>query len=128
MKQGKRSDGWIAATWIITSSYSGKQGPGRRQTFLKNRVSDLSTFFHLLKRLNMKIYISNLDINVSEQALFNLFISFGTITAVTIIRSTTGRSTGSAYVVMKEDVDGRRAVKTLHHTNFMNRYLVIYAV
>jgi RNA recognition motif-containing protein len=74
----------------------------------------------------MNIYIGNLNNNVSEQELRNLFLGFGKVTAVNIIMDLeTGQSKGFAFVEMDEEADALRAIKALHNLNFMSQYLEV---
>lgn len=74
----------------------------------------------------MKLYIENLHACASEQDLYYLFLTFGSITAITVFRDASGKSLGTACVVMKEVVDAKRALTKLNNTNLMNLFLVVY--
>ncbi|MGC4056618.1 MAG: hypothetical protein QM743_00635 [Chitinophagaceae bacterium] len=76
----------------------------------------------------MRLCIENLPLEVTERALYQLFVAFGCITLVDIRRTRNGRSEGVAYVDIKKDYDGNTAINKLDTINFMNRFLRVYEI
>lgn len=74
----------------------------------------------------MRIFIQNLHINASENKLYNLFLKFGRVLKVEICAERSGRSLGYGLVTMKENTEGRNAIKELNNINFMNQFLEIH--
>lgn len=73
----------------------------------------------------MNIYVSNLNYNVDESNLRELFSQFGEITSVNLITDKeTGRSRGFAFVEM-EDEAGQTAIKSLDQTDLMGRNIMV---
>ncbi|HVI49035.1 MAG TPA: RNA-binding protein [Chitinophaga sp.] len=76
----------------------------------------------------MKIYVGNLHGKASGKGLYDLFIAFGYVLFIEMRKDVSGRSSGYAYVYLKENNDGRSAIQQLNGINFMNQFLDIYEV
>lgn len=76
----------------------------------------------------MKIFVGNLHSNASEAELRDLFCQFGEVSYITIIRDTTGKSQGCAFVEMKLGANGQLAIKKLNRLNFMQHFLDVHEV
>jgi RNA recognition motif-containing protein len=62
----------------------------------------------------MKIYVGNLDRNVSEQDLQSLFATYGEVTSANVIKDKfTGESRGFGFVELGEGADGAAAIAEL---------------
>ncbi len=70
------------------------------------------------------IFVGNLDFNVSEDELRNLFASYGQVDRVTILTDRdTGRSRGFGFVEMTNGEDGEKAIAALNGTQLSGRTL-----
>lgn len=74
----------------------------------------------------MQLYVGNLPLSVSEQDIYYLLSGFGSVISIKITRDSHGRSLCNAHVSIKEDVDGRSIITTLHNANFKEHYLDVY--
>ena len=73
----------------------------------------------------MRIYIKNLNMNASENKLYNLFLKFGRVLKVEICAECSGKPLGYGFVTMKENTEGRNAIMELNNINFMNHTSLI---
>lgn len=65
----------------------------------------------------MNIYISNLDSNLKDQDLKDLFQPFGKVTSAQVqIDAFTGTSRGFGYVEMAEEVSALKAIEELNQS------------
>ncbi|MGZ3839276.1 MAG: RNA recognition motif domain-containing protein [Flavisolibacter sp.] len=65
----------------------------------------------------MHIYISNLEVNVKDQELKDLFQPFGEVVSAEVQNDGfTGKSRGFGYVEMKEEAPALQAIKELNHS------------
>lgn len=63
----------------------------------------------------MKLYVSNLSFNTSEDALASLFSPFGEVVSTKIIQDReTGRSRGFGFVEMGNESEGNAAIEGLN--------------
>lgn len=70
------------------------------------------------------IFVGNLDFNVSEDELRNLFGTYGQVDRVTILTDRdTGRSRGFGFVEMTNAEDGEKAIAALNGTQLAGRTL-----
>ena len=70
------------------------------------------------------IFVGNLDFNVSEDELRNLFGTYGQVDRVTILTDRdTGRSRGFGFVEMTSTEDGEKAIAALNGTQLAGRTL-----
>jgi cold-inducible RNA-binding protein len=70
------------------------------------------------------IYVGNLNLNTSEDALRRLFAAFGQVDRVNIIMDRdAGRSRGFAFVEMASAEDGNKAMAVLNGTLLDERAL-----
>ena len=70
------------------------------------------------------IFVGNLDFNVSEDELRNLFATYGQVDRVTILTDRdTGRSRGFGFVEMTSGEDGEKAIAALNGTQLSGRTL-----
>ncbi len=65
----------------------------------------------------MNLYVSHLNLNLSEQDLTKLFSDYGKLQSVKVITDyNTGISRGFAFVEFANEADGQNAIKNLHNT------------
>ncbi|KAK8968068.1 Polyadenylate-binding protein 2 [Platanthera guangdongensis] len=70
------------------------------------------------------LYVGDLEVNVSDSQLFELFSQVGHVVSVRVCRDiTTGRSLGYAYVNYSNPVDATRALDMLNYTPLNNKPL-----
>jgi len=70
------------------------------------------------------IFVGNLDFNVSEDELRNLFATYGQVDRVTVLTDRdTGRSRGFGFVEMTNAEDGEKAIAALNGTQLAGRTL-----
>jgi RNA recognition motif-containing protein len=63
----------------------------------------------------MNLYVSNLDYDVTEKELKELFIQHGEVSTVKIITDyNTGRARGFAFVEMPNDNEARKAIEKIN--------------
>ena len=74
----------------------------------------------------MNIYVGNMNFNLKNEDLFNLFAQFGTVsTAKIIMDRETGRSKGFGFVEMDDEEEGRKAISSLNESEVMGRKLIV---
>ncbi len=72
--------------------------------------------------MGKKIYVGNLSFNMDDQALGDLFASFGTVESAKIITDRdSGRSKGFAFVEMSTDTDAATAIEKLNGSDQLGR-------
>ena len=67
----------------------------------------------------MNIYIGNLSLEVTEQDLWQEFLTFGEVLSVTIMNDKyigSGQSRGYAFVEMPSQSEGKTAIIAIHNT------------
>jgi len=70
------------------------------------------------------IFVGNLDFNVSEDELRNLFATYGQVDRVTILTDRdTGRSRGFGFVEMTNAEEGEKAIAALNGSQLSGRTL-----
>ena len=74
----------------------------------------------------MNLYVGNLNFEVSEEEIRNLFEEVGDVSEVRLmIDKETGRSKGFAFVVMEDTEEAVIAMKTLNGRDFHGRNIVV---
>ncbi len=74
----------------------------------------------------MNIFVSNISFKVREQALSDLFSSYGEVVSVRIIKDKeTRRSKGYGFVEMANDQAGNAAINALNGTEHYERTIVV---
>jgi RNA recognition motif-containing protein len=74
----------------------------------------------------MKLYVGNLDFQMSEYDLEQIFGESGTVNSASIIADReTGRSRGFAFVEMSSTEEGEAAIATLNGKDVNGRSLVV---
>jgi len=72
----------------------------------------------------MNIYVGNMNFNLSNEDLFNLFAQFGQVTSAKIINDReTGRSKGFGFVEMSSDQEAMTAIEKMNGQMFDGRAL-----
>jgi cold-inducible RNA-binding protein len=70
------------------------------------------------------IFVGNLDFDTSEENLRQLFVAYGAVNQVTIVRHRdTGQPRGFAFVEMASVADGEKAIAELNGAQFGGRTL-----
>ena len=80
---------------------------------------------HSAHTLNMKIFIGNLDSNVTSADLNALFSQYGDVLAANIPQDTDSASRGFGYVLMGNEADARNAINALNKKAFMGQFLTV---
>ena len=76
--------------------------------------------------MNKKLYVGNLNYEVTEEDLRQLFSSSGEVVDVKIITDRdTGRPRGFAFVTMASADDASKAIEALHGQGFHGRNLTV---
>ncbi len=76
--------------------------------------------------MSMKLYVGGLPYATTEKELEEYFAAIGPVASAIIINDReTGRSKGFGFVEMKEDEDGKKAIKELDGKEFGGRTLKI---
>jgi RNA recognition motif-containing protein len=74
----------------------------------------------------MNIYVGNMNFNLGNDDLYNLFSQFGAVTSAKIINDkVTGRSKGFGFVEMENDEDARKAISQLNESEVQGRKLIV---
>lgn len=74
----------------------------------------------------MNIYVGNMNFNLSNEDLFNLFAQFGQVTSAKIINDReTGRSKGFGFVEMENDEEALKAIASLNESEVQGRKLIV---
>lgn len=74
----------------------------------------------------MRIYAGNLDRDVTEEALQELFGAHGQVESVSIMRDRdTQRSKGFAFIEMPSNAEAQAAIQALNETEFRQRALTV---
>lgn len=74
----------------------------------------------------MNIYVGNMNFDLGNDDLYNLFSQFGTVTSAKIINDkVTGRSKGFGFVEMESDEDARKAISSLNESEVKGRKLIV---
>lgn len=74
----------------------------------------------------MKLYVRNLPPGAAESDLESLFSTCGTVLACVVLRDNrTGQSRRFGFVTMGDATDGKRAVQTLHGSEYGGRQLEV---
>jgi RNA recognition motif-containing protein len=74
----------------------------------------------------MKIFVGNLDLNVNEEELNELFAEHGNVSSVKIVRDNSNNmSRGFGFVEMVRKVEAKKALKTLNEFEFKGKNLVV---
>jgi RNA recognition motif-containing protein len=74
----------------------------------------------------MNIYVGNMNFNLGNEDLFNLFSQFGEVSSAKIINDKeTGRSKGFGFVEMENAEDALKAIASLNESEVMGRKLIV---
>ena len=75
---------------------------------------------------NNKIYVGNLDYQMSDEDLKNEFSSYGEIQDVIVIKDhETGRSKGFGFVEFSSSDSAQEAIQSLNNTDLDERTIVV---
>lgn len=76
--------------------------------------------------MSKKLYVGNLDYNVVQEDLQDIFSQYGEVLdAVVINDRETGRSKGFGFVELADDEDANKAIEDLNGKEFSGRNLVV---
>ncbi len=82
--------------------------------------------FSVIQLLDMNIYVGNMNFNMGNDDLFNLFSQYGAVTTAKIINDkVTGRSKGFGFVEMENDDEARQAISSLNENEIQGRKLIV---
>lgn len=74
----------------------------------------------------MTIYVGNLNYRASEQEIAVLFENYGTVDSVKLVKDReTGKARGFGFVEMPDSSEAKKAVESLHETEFLGRSLTV---
>jgi RNA recognition motif-containing protein len=74
----------------------------------------------------MNIYVGNINFQLRNEDLFNLFSQFGEVSSAKIINDRdTGRSKGFGFVEMDNAEDAQKAIANLNEFEVMGRKLIV---
>ncbi len=72
------------------------------------------------------MHVSNLDFQVGDEALKQLFVPFGEVASAKIVRDkVTGRSRGFGFVEMQSEEEGTKAMTDLNGSEFNGRAIAV---
>ncbi len=73
-----------------------------------------------------KLYVGNLDLNVTDQELAKFFAKAGkVVSAVVILNKDTGRSRGFGFVEMASEEEVKKAIKMFHYIAFNKKNIIV---
>jgi len=76
--------------------------------------------------MNTKLYVGNLDYNVSSDQLGEYFTQVGEVTeAIVISDRRTNRSKGFGFVTMGSEKEAKKAIETLNESEFEGRKIIV---
>ena len=85
----------------------------------------VSCFKHL-NYSKMNIYVGNLDFEVNDGELREIFEEYGTVESIKIIVDKyTGRSKGFGFVSIPNDIEANKAIKGLNGSTLGNREITV---
>ena len=74
----------------------------------------------------MNIYVGNLDFNLGENDLNDLFKEYGKVTETKIITDKfSGRSKGFGFITMENEDEGKKAIDELNGTTLKNKQIIV---
>jgi RNA recognition motif-containing protein len=74
----------------------------------------------------MNIYVGNLDFEVKEKELEDIFNEYGTVSSTKIITDKfSGRSKGFGFVTMEDQDEATKAIKGLNGTVLSDREIAV---
>lgn len=74
----------------------------------------------------MNMYVSNLSFHTTDDDLKRLFEEFGSVSSAKVITDReTGRSRGFAFVEMKSDDEGKKAMQSLNNKEIEGRAMSV---
>lgn len=74
----------------------------------------------------MRIYVGNLDYEVTSEDLRAIFEPYGTVDAAEVqLKSRTGRSRGFGLVDMADDAEANAAIAALNNSDYRGRALKV---
>jgi RNA recognition motif-containing protein len=74
----------------------------------------------------MNMYVSNLSFHTTDDDLKKLFEEFGSVSSAKVITDReTGRSRGFAFVEMKSDDEGKKAMQSLNNKEIEGRAMSV---
>lgn len=72
----------------------------------------------------MNIYIENLPLSITQEELKHLFMPYGTVESVFIVKDKkSGMPKGTAYVLMQSDIEAEQAISGLDGTDYYGQNL-----
>ena len=76
--------------------------------------------------MSKKLFVGNIDWNVTEEELSALFAKYGTVEEATIIKDKfSGRPKGFGFVSLAKDSDADKAIAELDGQDFNGRPIVV---
>jgi RNA recognition motif-containing protein len=73
-----------------------------------------------------KLYVGNLAYSVGDEALFQAFSQFGSVTSAKVMKDKeTGRSKGFGFVEMSSDAEAQAAIHGMHEQDLQGRPVVV---
>jgi RNA recognition motif-containing protein len=85
-----------------------------------------TTFYHLISKTQMNIYVANIPWKATEEQMKQLFSEYGEVSSAKIIMDkVTQRSRGFGFVEMADDTAGKNAINELNGADFMGKNLVV---
>jgi RNA recognition motif-containing protein len=74
----------------------------------------------------MNIYVGNLNVEVNEEQLRELFQRFGQVQKVRLMKDKySGVSMGTAFIEMENDRDSMKAISRLNNFNLQGRKIIV---
>ena len=74
----------------------------------------------------MKVYVGNLDFGIDDEALKNLFSSYGEIEEAIVIKDKfSGRSKGFGFVTFKDEESAKKAISEMNDKEVESRKLKV---
>jgi cold-inducible RNA-binding protein len=88
----------------------------------ERKQPDSSAVLCLSKKMNNKLYVSNLTFETTETELQDLFAQVGTVSEAALIQDRyTGRSRGFAFVTMSSEAEAKEAISKFNNAALNGR-------
>lgn len=77
------------------------------------------------EKTSMSIFVGNLSFRATEEDLYRAFSGYGLVLNCQVPLDSCGASKGFGFVVMRERVDGMKAIEALHGTSILGRDITL---
>ena len=72
-----------------------------------------------------KLYVGNIAFECTEQTIYEIFSTVGTVGDVSLVRDDDGRNRGFGFVTMRSTADGEKAIAELDGADVKGRNIAV---